>query len=136
MTWARGWGHGFYLCGCKIGQRAGYPGNRVDPGGFDVCVEHGVRRYGWASNLLVTPNGLRHNYKNEGRGGSGGISDTVRDRRDNSDPEEVGRALLSRRNGGNGGMVISTRQATGSAIASASEDEAAGHEDVRSEEKE
>jgi len=52
---------GDFLCGCDIKTKRGYfhdiddkgrsVTSRTDEHGFDVCPEHGERRYGWRSEV-------------------------------------------------------------------------------------
>lgn len=52
---------GQYICGCSILEKRRYTtdidtqGNisfsRTDNEGFDICPEHGKRRYGWRSEI-------------------------------------------------------------------------------------
>jgi hypothetical protein len=39
----RGWGPGYFLCGCQV------HGSQIDAHGFQECPEHGCREYGWRS---------------------------------------------------------------------------------------
>ena len=107
----------FFLCGCKQSEKKRYAmqvvdkqpnkeaflsSSRFDKEGYEICPEHGLRIYGWASPQVSGPQGNNVlDYSHYGpKKKLSKIESTVEDKRDNRDPEEIGRKILSRTNGG------------------------------------
>jgi len=99
------------LCGCRLEESDPFA---LDEDGFVVCPTHRQRRYGWRSVPYTATRAPMQGvgmwteleYENFILFGVAPISKTtsvqssVVDRRDNSDPEEVGLRLLASKNGG------------------------------------
>lgn len=104
---------GFYLCGCRVGPRPGYPPRyigrvidsegRITVPGEEVCPEHGQRVYGFRTILQVGgPQG--HDRLDSAK--SMGFKPSrwepqseVEDIRDNRDPAEVAAEIERKRDG-------------------------------------
>lgn len=105
---------GHFLCGCdpndefvrtyraEVAPNGGLSFKRFK-NGFEVCPIHGARLYGWASPMVQGPQGNNVIDYSVHRGGVLNIDwkrmKSNPDFRDNRDPEQVGRELLSKRNG-------------------------------------
>jgi hypothetical protein len=84
---------GNFLCGCNPVEKKGYSGEgkRYDEEGFEVCPEHGYRKYGWQTHMMATASGRDAlDYGKLATGNTVNVTpDTVPDRRDNRDPAQV-----------------------------------------------
>lgn len=101
-----------FLCGCSYDKAKRYclnlqsdgitlSGQRFDHEKFEVCPEHGVRKYGWASPTVSTVNGDKIDWSNMGsRNKQLRINPTVEmDTRDTRDPQKIGLKILATKNG-------------------------------------
>lgn len=100
-------------CGCSYEKAKTYSfnlqrdgvtlsGQRFDEEGYEVCPEHGIRKYGWASPLIsVPPNGDRIDWSKMGsKNKEINLNPKItEDRRDNRDPIKIGMKILSKQNG-------------------------------------
>jgi len=92
-----------YICGCSQEEKANYrsvilPNGEithriVDGEGYEICPEHGERLQGWKT--IHAPGEIsKPDYSKMGSGRSFVPNSTVKDIRDNRDPEEIGAQIL------------------------------------------
>jgi hypothetical protein len=102
---------GQYLCGCSRDEKRGYilttqpDGSqgytRRDKEGYEVCPEHSERLYGWQSHIIMGPQGndILDPMKYAKSGDLKDLKTDFEDRRDNRDPQTIGKKILAKTNG-------------------------------------